>query len=280
PYLVAGGASLTVGSGATLTIPAGTVVKFEPGQSRTLEVSSGGTLNAQGTAENLVAFTTFLDDSMGGDSNADGSGSTPQPGDWGYVQLTGSSTPSLSYCRFRYGGRVYGTICDPYCHITSIDRQQLWITGRPYPAVSVTNCTFENVAPGGPALLYQANGEAPTAPQISGNLFRGCAQGISLSGSTQYTAATVSNNVLYMAYQGSHTGIKVAGVSGSSSVAGNTVLNAETGIVVDHGSISTVSGNTVVNAGTGISVVDCSPKVWNNVLKGDVTGRGHTDVAF
>ncbi len=77
PYILDG--DVTVAAGATLTIDPGVVVKLN-GTLRHLWVN--GTLAALGTAGSHVAFTSHQDDSVGGDSNGDGSATSPAPGQW------------------------------------------------------------------------------------------------------------------------------------------------------------------------------------------------------
>ncbi len=102
--------TVTVDYGGVLTIPAGTVVKFaydhgsySGGYQYTSRLSAYGILNADGTAEEPIYFTSIRDDSIAGDTNNDDSFTTPNGGDWGYVMLRDSDSV-LDHCIIRYGG--------------------------------------------------------------------------------------------------------------------------------------------------------------------------------
>jgi RHS repeat-associated protein len=98
PYVLDG--TLTVASGATLTIDPGVIVKFN-GQLQTMYVN--GTLSAVGTAANPITFTSYQDDSAGGDTNGDGTTTSGAPGQW--IQISFSSSGSqLTWVNVRDGG--------------------------------------------------------------------------------------------------------------------------------------------------------------------------------
>ncbi|HEY3311768.1 MAG TPA: right-handed parallel beta-helix repeat-containing protein, partial [Anaerolineales bacterium] len=88
---------------APVIIQAGTIIKFN---------QNGATFNngltVQGTATEPVYFTSINDDSVGGDSNGDGT-STGAPADWISIQINGG-TANFSYTTIRYGGN-----CFPAC---------------------------------------------------------------------------------------------------------------------------------------------------------------------
>jgi hypothetical protein len=89
--------SVTVEEGDTLTIEPGVVIKSVEGNGG---LTVEGTLLANGTAVNPIIFTSEKDDSIGGDTNGDGNGSTPQAGDWDDVFIRENGTAHLDHCPF------------------------------------------------------------------------------------------------------------------------------------------------------------------------------------
>jgi hypothetical protein len=95
---------VTVLKGGSLTLPAGTVVKNESSGGLTIQ----GTLNAQGTAANPVIITSSKDDAAGGDTNGDGTKSSPAPGDWQLIEENDPAARSnFSFTELRYSGGFF-----------------------------------------------------------------------------------------------------------------------------------------------------------------------------
>ena len=97
PYLLS---DIVVNDGVTLTVQPGVIVKMAAGA--TIQVA--GTLNAVGTSGQRITFTSYRDDSVGGDTNGDGA-STGVGADWGSLWLYGGTAPhlSLGYADVRFG---------------------------------------------------------------------------------------------------------------------------------------------------------------------------------
>ena len=127
PYVITG--NVTVASGATLTINGGVIVKFQPNgvSSRKITIQSGGGLVA--SAGSTIYFTSLKDDSVGGDTGADGP-TTCVAGDGGLIEIQ-SANPSnlIANAVFRCSG--YGvaqadswvklTGSAPYLNATDVD---------------------------------------------------------------------------------------------------------------------------------------------------------------
>ena len=101
--------NLVVAAGATLTLQPGVAVKFggvSPGYGSapgSAALIVHGTLNAQGTQAQPVAFTSLKDDAHGGDSNGGGT-SSGAAGDWYGIVFQPGSTGHLDHFFVGYAG--------------------------------------------------------------------------------------------------------------------------------------------------------------------------------
>lgn len=88
---------------APLTIEAGTIIKMDAAASITV-YETGGKITAVGTADKQIVFTSWKDDTNGGDNNGDANASSPQAGDWTNISLANHSDNKFSYCKILYAG--------------------------------------------------------------------------------------------------------------------------------------------------------------------------------
>lgn len=99
PYAIS--RDISIATNTTLTLSPATTLKFY-----NTALFFEGTLNAVGTSNQPITFTSIHDDSVGGDANGNGTTTTPSPGQWRGIYLgTGSGASILDNCTFRFSGR-------------------------------------------------------------------------------------------------------------------------------------------------------------------------------
>ncbi len=158
-----GGCCMNVPAGRTLTIQKGAMVKL------TTSINVQGNLVAKG-----VVFTSWHDDSVGGDSNQNGGATTPARGDWSLLELGG--TALLEDCKFNFAGRggkaVHlrnGTMTMRRCEIEDSQGDALLMD---YKDGTVSDCKFSNcdgIAINGAHIRYVS--------QLTNNSATNCAGG-------------------------------------------------------------------------------------------------------
>ena len=248
PYVVTG--NVTVNAGVTLTVDPGVVVKFSA--DRYLYVN--GNLNAQGTSGNSIYFTDLRDDAAGGDTNGDGTATTPLPGGWESIWISNNGTATLDYCVIRYGGAYTG---NSYGSIRK--------TGA--GNVAVTNSTVSNSA------YYGIEVDASTSlHNISNNTIEDNKwNGVRLDtagGGTTLQSNTIRNNGLASAYDGVYV------INSSPFIQNNTITgNTRYGLyITGTGTPTNVSGNTITANTSGpiymAADVSGAPVTNSNILDG------------
>lgn len=102
--------NVVIANGATFNFNPGDVIKFQQGSY--IQLGTGAVLNAIGTPDNPVVFTSLKDDEYDGDSNGDGQATLPAAGDWIYLWGYGNaSTLQMQHVLVRYGsnGSIYAS---------------------------------------------------------------------------------------------------------------------------------------------------------------------------
>ncbi len=213
-HIISNGGSccLHVPAGRTLTIQPGTIVKIDN------SITVLGHIDAKG-----VTFTSWHDDSLGGDSNNNGATTTASRGDWDHVELNG--TALFEDTKFRYGGR----------RLTTVSHRNGTMTMR--------RCTIEHSKTD--ALLM-----SNTDGIVTDSKFQLCG-GIAVNGVGLAFVDQLQNNTASACDGGDYVRITHGGLSSST---GTTTLNAshslnQSGIFVLYGS------NLVVDVRTGARLV-------------------------
>jgi parallel beta-helix repeat protein len=220
-YVVQGG--ITVAQGATLTIEPGTVVKFN----NNVGISVSGTLNADGTSDKPIIFTSVWDNDFGGDTDLNyGDGYPTLPGAhaytdsggyansafnlWGSIYFGATSTNSvIDHAILRYSGYNGWTF---YISSSSVTVSQSEISHSFSRGVHISNAS----------------------PTVTGNTITangGCGIELSASNAT-ITGNTINNNINYgiYAHNTSNPTITDNTISGNSGYGlnyyGSAVVNA------------------------------------------------------
>ncbi len=94
--------TVVVPNGITLTIDPGAIVKEIGTNVVGIQVNSGGTLDASGSSGSHITFTSYKDDTAGGDTNGDGSSTSPAVGNYKSAIAMNGGTADVSYTDFKY----------------------------------------------------------------------------------------------------------------------------------------------------------------------------------
>ena len=173
-YLLMNG-FITMNSPAKLTIDPGVVLKFLGGN---CGLTINGALDAQGTVPSPIVFTSYRDDLYGNppDTNGDGSITTPNTYDWGYIGFTDTSNDAQckitnnkllygSYYGYDYNPAIWCTNASPTITGNIISKVGFGVRCNGNSAPIITNNTIQNCQFAPILMSVQAD------PTMTGNIF-------------------------------------------------------------------------------------------------------------
>lgn len=229
PYLHLG--TLTIGTGSVLTVEPGIVVKV---LNSGIPYQVNGGLDMTGTVDpdSTIVYTSIADDSYGGDTNTDGSSTSPSAGNWQYMRFNSTTIDSasiLEYCLFRFGGSTSGVVDLQSASPTirncqfEINHWGLWIQNQSNPTVEANLFRLTTYVPITKSILAQ--------PTFTGNAYDN--NGYDALG---LIGETIGQNLTLSQWDvAGYTNITRALVSSNLTVALGAKLTIDPGVVIKMG---------------------------------------------
>ncbi len=195
------GSEMSIALGKSLTLSPGVMIKLQNN-----DWWVRGTLIAEGTMSQSIWFTSYKDDTVGGDTNNDGSTTSAGPGDWAYIKiLETNNISSFNYCKFYYGGGYYSAD-----HTLELD------TGS---TASVTNCSFVHNKGASKCVLNAWLAETGTL--IAYNQFYNNEKPLRINGSLNLDSSNIFHNTENPSQTNLYNGIYVDALGTTCVIEGN-----------------------------------------------------------
>jgi RHS repeat-associated protein/uncharacterized repeat protein (TIGR01451 family) len=188
PYIVIG--TLTLEINTILTLQSEAVIKFQPSAKMVIK----GQLISQGVESHPVFLTSINDDTVGGDTNNNGTATSPAKGDWDSISFTSTSGTSIfDFVVMRYGGSSSSTGMLYLNGGSPSSMSHLVIHGSLYRGVYCYNASpyLEHASIAENAIgLYNATNGYPTV--VFSNIYGNTSYGLQNT-NTSYTMTATNN---------------------------------------------------------------------------------------
>jgi len=224
---------IIIPAGKSLTINKGIVIKSYTQYNKRIIVE--GTLTANATADSMITFTSSKDDNYGnpGDSNKDGTITSPVVSDCGGIIFNPGSSGTLNYCRIKYAQVYYYgfTTCSTTEYVN--ESAVAMIDASP----TISNCEFKDLTYG--ISCYRASN-----PIISNNIMT----------NIKYTPFCISgsSNATFTGNTFTNVGWRAIGLLGGNVCQNGTIKKCN---VAGFTNISYVLlSNMTIKSGTFINV--------------------------